>query len=34
MNTEELNAALLALIEKKQELQGLKYDDPRYDDAE
>lgn len=34
MNTDELNTALLALIEKKQELQSLKYDDPRYDDAE
>ena len=34
MNTEELNAALIVLIEKKQELQGMKYDDPRYDDAE
>ncbi len=34
MNTEELNTALRALIEKKQELQGLKYDDTRYDDVE
>ena len=34
MNTEELNTALLALIERKQELQGLKYDDTRYDDVE
>ena len=34
MNTEELNRALVALIEKKAELHTLKYDDARYDDVE
>lgn len=34
MNKEDLNRALVALIEKKQELQTLTYDDARYDDVE
>ncbi|WP_139920695.1 hypothetical protein [Hymenobacter sp. DG01] len=34
MNSEELNRALVALIEKKAELQTLTYDDARYDDVE
>ncbi|QIX60345.1 hypothetical protein FY528_00425 [Hymenobacter lutimineralis] len=34
MNKEDLNRALVALIEKKQELQKLTYDDARYDDVE
>jgi hypothetical protein len=34
MNAAELNTALLALIEKKAELQVLTYDDARYDDVE
>jgi len=34
MNTEELNRALVALIEKKAELHTLTYDDARYDDVE
>ena len=34
MNTEELNRALVALIEKKAELHKLTYDDARYDDVE
>jgi hypothetical protein len=34
MNTEELNLALVALIEKKAELHTLKYDDARYDEVE
>ena len=34
MNTEELNRALVALIEKKAELHTLKYDDARYDEVE
>ena len=33
MNTEELNLALVALIEKKAELHTLKYDDARYDEV-
>ena len=34
MNAADLNKALLALIEKKAELQNLTYDDARYDDVE
>ncbi|UYZ63615.1 hypothetical protein [Hymenobacter weizhouensis] len=34
MNKEDLNRALVALIEKKQELTQLTYDDARYDDVE
>ncbi|MCA8831004.1 MULTISPECIES: hypothetical protein [Hymenobacter] len=34
MNSEELNRALVALIEKKAELHKLTYDDARYDDVE
>jgi hypothetical protein len=34
MNTDELNRALVALIEKKAELHKLTYDDARYDDVE
>ena len=34
MNSEELNRALVTLIEKKQELHQLAYDDARYDDVE
>jgi len=34
MNADDLNKALLALIEKKAELQVLTYDDSRYDDVE
>ena len=34
MNTEELNLALVALIEKKAELHILTYDDARYDEVE
>ncbi|MBG8551968.1 hypothetical protein [Hymenobacter guriensis] len=34
MNKEDLNRALVALIEKKQELHKLTYDDARYDDVE
>ncbi len=34
MKTEELNRALVALIEKKAELHKLTYDDARYDDVE
>lgn len=34
MNKEELNRALITLIEKKQELHKLSYDNPRYDDIE
>jgi hypothetical protein len=34
MNAADLNQALLALIEKKAELQKLTYDDARYDDVE
>lgn len=34
MNPEELNKALVALIDKKAELQKLTYDDARYDDVE
>jgi hypothetical protein len=34
MNAADLNAALLALIEKKAELHTLTYDDARYDDVE
>ncbi|MBO3269068.1 MULTISPECIES: hypothetical protein [Hymenobacter] len=34
MNVTELNQALVTLIEKKQELQTLTYDDARYDDVE
>lgn len=34
MNAADLNKALVALIEKKAELQTLTYDDARYDDVE
>ena len=34
MNLEELNSALVTLIEKKQVLHDMKYDDARYDDVE
>lgn len=34
MNTEDLNLALVALIEKKAELHTLTYDDARYDEVE
>ncbi|MBJ6145598.1 MULTISPECIES: hypothetical protein [Hymenobacter] len=34
MNATDLNKALVALIEKKAELQTLTYDDARYDDVE
>jgi len=34
MNAADLNKALVALIEKKAELQQLTYDDARYDDVE
>jgi len=34
MNAADLNAALLALIDKKAVLQDLSYDDARYDDVE
>ena len=34
MNVEELNRALVTLIEKKQALHDLSYDDARYDDVE
>ncbi|MBC6989347.1 MULTISPECIES: hypothetical protein [Hymenobacter] len=34
MNTEDLNRALVTLIQKKQELQVLPYSDDRYDDLE
>ncbi len=34
MNTATLNAALVALIEKKAELHTLTYDDARYDEVE
>jgi len=34
MNLEELNRALITLIEKKQVLHDMKYDDARYDDVE
>ena len=34
MKTEDLNRALVALIEKKAELHSLTYDDARYDDVE
>jgi hypothetical protein len=34
MNAADLNNALVALIEKKAELQTLTYDDARYDDVE
>ena len=34
MDTQSLNTALVALIEKKAELHTLKYDDPRYDEVE
>ena len=34
MNATDLNQALVALIEKKAELQQLTYDDARYDDVE
>lgn len=34
MNSEELNRALVALIDKKAELHTLTYDDARYDDVE
>ncbi|TGE18619.1 hypothetical protein [Hymenobacter elongatus] len=34
MNKEELNRGLVALIEKKQELHKLTYDDVRYDEVE
>lgn len=34
MNLEELNRALVTLIEKKQSLHDMKYDDARYDDVE
>ncbi|GAA3925199.1 hypothetical protein GCM10022406_09060 [Hymenobacter algoricola] len=34
MNKEDLNRALVSLIEKKQELHKLSYDDTRYDDVE
>ena len=34
MNADDLNKALLALIEKKAELHTLTYDDARYDDVE
>jgi hypothetical protein len=34
MNTENLNKTLVALIEKKRELNQLPYNDERYDDIE
>ncbi|WP_260625853.1 hypothetical protein [Hymenobacter sediminicola] len=34
MNLEELNRALVTLIEKKQILHDMSYDDTRYDDVE
>lgn len=34
MNTDDLNLALVALIEKKAELHTLTYDDARYDEVE
>lgn len=34
MKTEDLNHALVALIEKKAELHNLTYDDARYDEVE
>ena len=34
MKTEDLNQALVALIEKKAELHTLTYDDARYDEVE
>ena len=34
MNSEELNRALVTIIEKKAELHKLTYDDARYDDVE
>lgn len=34
MKTEDLNLALVALIEKKAELHTLTYDDARYDEVE
>jgi hypothetical protein len=34
MNTENLNKQLVALIEKKQALGKLSYNDERYDDIE
>ncbi|SNR61776.1 MULTISPECIES: hypothetical protein [Hymenobacter] len=34
MNKEDLNRALVTLIEKKAELHKLTYDDARYDDVE
>ncbi|MFB9864783.1 hypothetical protein EFA69_14395 [Rufibacter immobilis] len=34
MNIQELNTALVTLIQKKQELSKLSYNDDRYDDVE
>ncbi|GAA4840962.1 hypothetical protein [Algivirga pacifica] len=34
MNTEEINKALVAIIEKKSELNSLSYEDEKYDDLE
>src|ERR671921_2939838 len=34
MNTKELNSSLIAIIQKKQELGQLTYDDDRYDEVE
>ncbi|MDQ3292483.1 MAG: hypothetical protein M3Q05_14445 [Bacteroidota bacterium] len=34
MNIKELNSSLIAIIQKKQELGKLTYDDDRYDDVE
>lgn len=34
MNTNDLNTSLISIIQKKQELGQLTYDDDRYDDVE
>ena len=34
MNTNDLNASLISIIQKKQELGQLTYDDDRYDEVE
>lgn len=34
MNVNELNSAIVAILEKKQEINGLDYNDARYDDIE
>ncbi|TPE39457.1 hypothetical protein [Pontibacter mangrovi] len=34
MNAKALNESIVAILEKKQELRALDYNDPRYDDIE